>query len=342
MQTQTRQPVSASRPPLSQATRYARLRTLIESIAAMYIVALLTGYALIKILQSQFANRLDPFQTELRLAEFSRSSLFWITYAQAPMYETLLGLIEAACVLLVFFRRTRPIGAVLTLAVMSNLAAMNAYFDISAKLNAFSLAGAALILVLLFMPTYRRWIDARAEAQGRFAFGAGARKVGLVLKTLALVVPTVNGLVLLKTLISPLASPGVLYGKWLVEDVDGTVPSANGVAPLAPSAIVMFNKMGVLAVRSGESMHFGRYVEHDSTAIIELALYRITNEDRIQLPPPGRFEERARALAAFPLGYQLPGSFERLSDDHLVLQLMNSGEPLRLSLRRFPDRIPLR
>lgn len=342
MHTQTRQPVSASTPPVPQATRHARLRTLIEAVAAMYIVAMLNLYAISKLLQSQFANRLDPYQTELRLAEFSRSGLFWITYGQAPMYETLLGLIEAACVLLVFFRRTRPVGAVLTLAVMSNVAAMNVYFDISARFNAFSLALAALILVLLFMPTYRRWIDSRAEAQGRFAFGDRVRKVGLVLKTLALVVPTVGSLILLNVFLWPLMSTGSLYGKWLVEGVDGTVPSANGVAPLAPSAVVMFNKMGVLAVRSGELFHFGRYVEQDSTAVVELALYRISGEDYDTLPPPGRSEERARALAAFPLGYQLSGSFERVSDDHLVLHLKNGKEPLLLSLRRLPDRILLR
>ena len=67
MHTQPGQPVSASPLPVSQASRYARLRTLIEAVAAMYIVALLTIYGLAKILPSQFANRLDPFQTELRL-----------------------------------------------------------------------------------------------------------------------------------------------------------------------------------------------------------------------------------------------------------------------------------
>jgi hypothetical protein len=98
--------------------------------------------------------------------------------------------------------------------------------------------------------------------------------------------------------------------------------------------------MGVLAVRSGESLHFGRYAEHDSTSVVELAMYRVTYADH--LPPPGRFEERASALAAFPLGYQLTGSFERDSDDHIVLHLMNGQDPLVLSLRKLPDRIPLR
>lgn len=342
MFTSARQSVSAPPRPVLQESRHARLRTLVESITAMYIVAMLSGYALIKIAQSQFTNRLGPYLTELRIAEFDRSGLLWVTYAQAPMYETLLGLIEATCVLLVFFRRTRPIGAVLTLAVMSNVAAMNVYFDITAKFNAFSLAVAALVLTVLFAPTYRHWLDSSTEARRRFALGERARRVGLVLKTIVLVVPVVSSVILLNTVIRPLMSTGALYGKWQVESVDGAMPSSNGVAPLAARAIVMFDKMGVLAVRSGELFHLGRYVAQESGSGVELAMYRIAVADRHRLPPPGRFEERARALAEFPLGYQVAGSFERLSEDRMILRLTSGQGPLRLSLRRLPDRIPAR
>ncbi|MGI9140313.1 MAG: hypothetical protein ACR2GJ_04290 [Gemmatimonadaceae bacterium] len=51
----------------------------------------------------------------------------------------MLGVIEAVCVMLVFFRRTRPLGALLTLAVMPNVAAMNLAFGTGATFNAVTL-----------------------------------------------------------------------------------------------------------------------------------------------------------------------------------------------------------
>lgn len=336
MLTQQEQPVGSAAASGRQMTRRARVRTLIEAVAALYIVFMLTGYAVLKIFQSQFANRMDPYLTEMVVGEFDRASLFWMTYAHAPMYETFLGLIEAVCVVLVFFRRTRPIGALMTLAVMSNVAAMNVYFDISAKFNAVSLAVAALVLVVLFVPTYKHWIDTRETASARFAFDGRTRKIGLTLKTLALVLATVMGVIGL-TMVRPLASTGALYGKWIIEGVDGELESENGVAPLAPGSIVMFNRMNVLAVRTGESFHFGRYLEQDSASAIEIWMYQVSRADRHQLPPPGRYEERARALAAYPLGYQLSGSFERLGDERVALRLASGDQPSQVMLRKAPD-----
>jgi hypothetical protein len=323
-------------PSVQTVSRRARIRTLTEAFFAMYIVAMLTGYAIIKIFQSQFANRFDPYLTELPLSEFRAASLFWITYAQAPMYETMLGLIEATCVLLVFFRRTRPIGALLTLAVMSNVAAMNYYFDISAKFNAFSLVFAALVLVVLFAPTYTRWIASRGDTSVRFAFGERVSKIGLGIKTFIILVAVILTFVLLTTSIWPLSPSGNLYGKWVVEAVEGEAVGAHGVAPLATGSVVMFNKMNVLAIRSGELFHFGRYIERDSMSELDLWMYRVSTDERRRLPPPGRFDERARALATYPLGYQLSGTFEQLSGDQVALRFDVGGEPLQVLLRKAP------
>ncbi|MEO5588412.1 MAG: hypothetical protein ABIS03_02410 [Gemmatimonadaceae bacterium] len=104
----------------------SRSKRIIEGVLAMYIVVMLTGYAIGKIFQSQFANRLEPYRYEQRASEFSTEGLFWFTYGHAPVYETMLGLVEALCVILIFFRRTRPIGALLPLAVMSNVARLRA------------------------------------------------------------------------------------------------------------------------------------------------------------------------------------------------------------------------
>jgi hypothetical protein len=120
----------------------------VEGAASVNILLVLSGYAFAKIVQSQFANRGDPYKAEIRVGDLPSVELLWALYARAPMYETMLGVIEAVCVMLVFFRRTRPLGALLTLAVMSNVAAMNLAFGIGATFNAVTLAIAAAVRII--------------------------------------------------------------------------------------------------------------------------------------------------------------------------------------------------
>jgi hypothetical protein len=305
----------------------------------MYIVLLLTGYAVQKLLQAQFANRAEPWRDELRVGQLPDAGLFWAVYGRAPVYETLLGASEALCVVLVLFRATRPFGALLTLAVMANVTAMNVSFGIGAVFNAASATVAALVLVVRFLPVYRQWLAVSIDRSSHVPFGPRLRRLGVGAQSLALLLAITSALVIWARLIRPMErARGVLYGRWAV--VSGDVPSAAGVAPLRPGSIVMFNRLQVLAVRWGDLLHFGRYVEDDASSRLELSMHRVSFDDGLTLPPPGRLEERARALRARPLGYALRGSFSRTSDEQIVLRFPRGADvpPLEVVLRRQPPR----
>ncbi len=314
--------------------RFARVKRVAEAILAMYMALQLTPYAIGKIFQTQFANRLEPYRSELRVSDFSTEGLFWYTYGHAPVYETLLGLTEALCVVLLFFRRTRPIGALLSLAVMSNVAAMNIFFDISAKFNSIALAVAALLLVILFLPTYKKWIDTFAQDMTDTALSRRALKAGMILKTVLLTLAVAGSMGLTMWIRSSLASSNALFGRWEVAAIRGTLPSSNNVAPLVPGTVVMFNRLNVLAVRSGELFDFGSYAENDASSTIDLSLRRVSRKESLELPPPGQREARAAALMKYPLGYHLAGKFN-ITGETATLDLSTAGQPVSVVLKRM-------
>lgn len=312
----------------------AVLRALLEGLSVAYIIVMLSGYAFIKIVQSQFANRTDPYKAAMRVGELPSVELLWALYARAPMYETMLGLIEALCVLLIFFRRTRPVGALLTLASMVNVAAMNLAFGIGATFNAVTLAVAAVVLCILYYPVYRQWLSTAHTSH--ISFGRNWDRAALALKTLLIIgaVTSTGGIWL--NLIRPLAAMrGDLYGSWRVESIEGTAPGQNGVAPLGPGQVIMLNKMNVLAVRSGDDFRFGRYEENDEQRTLDLSLYPITAEQLDELPPPGKLAERRKALDGHPVGYSVHGTIERPAVDRAIARFRASDSSVFVThLRR--------
>jgi hypothetical protein len=300
----------------------------------MYMALQLTPYAIGKIFQTQFANRLEPYRSELRVSDFSTEGLFWYTYGHAPVYETLLGLIEALCVVLLFFRRTRPIGALLSLAVMSNVAAMNIFFDISAKFNSIALAVAALILVVLFAPVYRSWIATFAAHANDASLSPRALKAGLILKSVLMLLAIAGSIGLTVWIRSSLRASNALFGRWLVVSVTGGPTASVGVARIEPGTVVTFNRLNVLAIRSGELFDFGSYVENDASSTVDLSLRRLSQKESLELPPPGQREARAKALAKYPLAYRYSGQFER-AGDRATLNLRDGSQPIGVSLRKM-------
>jgi hypothetical protein len=303
----------------------ARARFVVEGLAVAYIVVLLTPYAFGKIVQSQFSNRADPYKSEIRVGDLSSIELMWDLYGRAPLYETMLGGIEALCILLVFFRRTRPIGALLTLATMANVTAMNLAFGIGATFNAATLAIAALLLCVLYFPVYREWLS--IPEMPAVPLSRNWSRAALAMKSLLLLISLAGAIGIWANVIRPLtAMRGDLYGRWKVESLEGNPPGGNGVEPLAAGQVIMLNKMNVLAVRTGDDFRFGDYHEDDQKRTLDLSVYRITEDDLEKLPPPGRLAERRKALITYPLGYALHGQIERLATNRAIARFKSGGD----------------
>jgi hypothetical protein len=82
------------------------------------------------------------------LGEFSPMALLWVFMGAAPWYTTFTGVIEVIGGLLLLFRATTTLGALVVCASMANVVALDMSFDVPVKLGALHmlLAGAALLL----------------------------------------------------------------------------------------------------------------------------------------------------------------------------------------------------
>jgi hypothetical protein len=117
-----------------------------------YSIALgLASYAIAKLLPQQFPP-LSPIALERRVGELSPMALLWQFMEYSRPYAFFGGVMEAVVVLLLCFRRTATLGAVLCLAVMSNVAAMNWFYDVPVKLYATMTVVSAAVIVLYDLP----------------------------------------------------------------------------------------------------------------------------------------------------------------------------------------------
>lgn len=113
-----------------------------------YGIALgLMGYAIAKIVPLQFPA-LEPLSLERRLGELPPMALLWDFMRYSRPYNFFGGFMELAVVVLLCFRRTTTLGALLCLAVMTNVAILNYAYGVPVKLYATMIVASAAVLVL--------------------------------------------------------------------------------------------------------------------------------------------------------------------------------------------------
>ena len=117
-----------------------------------YSIALgLASYAISKILPIQFPP-LSPRTLQLRVGDLSPMSLLWTFMEYSRPYAFFGGLMECVAVLLLCFRRTATLGALVCLAVMTNVALLNYAYGVPVKLYATMITLSAAVLVLYDLP----------------------------------------------------------------------------------------------------------------------------------------------------------------------------------------------
>lgn len=113
-----------------------------------YSIALgLASYAVAKLYPQQFPP-LTPPDLEARVGELSPMGLLWTFMRYSPVYSTIAGVMELTVVVLLCFRRTATLGALLCVPVMLNVMLMNLCFNVVVKLYATMTVVSALVLVL--------------------------------------------------------------------------------------------------------------------------------------------------------------------------------------------------
>lgn len=171
-------------------TQYAKAHDLLRVYLRYVLAVAMLGYGLAKVFKSQF-----PFPSPERLmeplGEFSPMGLLWTFMGYSPGYNLFTGGAEVLGGVLLFFRRTTSLGAMVVIGVMANVVALNFFYDVPVKLYSSHLV---LMAVFLLLPDVRRLLDvllfnrptAPVEQRTPFTLSQREARGVVVLKTLFL------------------------------------------------------------------------------------------------------------------------------------------------------------
>lgn len=117
-----------------------------------YSIALgLASYGIAKLLPIQF-RPLQPFVLGQRVGDLSPMALLWTFMGYSRPYAFFGGLMECLAVVLLCFRRTATLGALVGVAVMTNVALLNYAYGVPVKLYSTMMVLSAAVLVLYDAP----------------------------------------------------------------------------------------------------------------------------------------------------------------------------------------------
>jgi uncharacterized membrane protein YphA (DoxX/SURF4 family) len=136
-------------------TEYVKAHDLLRVFVRYVLATTMLSYGLAKVFKSQF-----PFPSPERmvqpLGEFSPMGLLWTFMGYSPGYNLFTGGAEMLGGLLLLFRRTTSLGALVVIGVMTNVVALNFFYDVPVKLYSSHLL---LMAVFLLLPDLRRLLD---------------------------------------------------------------------------------------------------------------------------------------------------------------------------------------
>lgn len=308
----------------------------------VYLGLVMLSYGLVKIIPTQFP---PPGLTRL-LQTYGSSSpmgLVWTWMGLSPAYEIFTGLAEAVPACLLFFRRTRLLGALLASMVLTNVVLLNYAFDVPVKLFSSHLLAMALALVLLDAGRLadfflRQQPVAPAPPQRLFVsrrLDLAATAVGVLLVG-SFVVRTVSAQ------LDAYHQWGAGRPKpeiWGIHDVESFRADGQEL-PALLSDEVRWRALVVdraLPVKWGELERPGRIaVQHMDGTISYHAVELDEAADTLTLIPEGH-DSLAAARAA---GAEIPGvlRYERSGDGRMVVRGSFEGRQIEVELHeRAPD-----
>jgi hypothetical protein len=124
-------------------TPYAWLRLLVRFTLAFTMLS----YGFVKVFPLQFGTPALSQLTET-YGESSPMGLLWTFMGASTPYTIFAGMAEATAGLLLLFRRTTALGALLAVGVLSNIVALNFCYDVPVKLYSSHLLAMALFLLI--------------------------------------------------------------------------------------------------------------------------------------------------------------------------------------------------
>jgi hypothetical protein len=206
-------------------TSYAALHHWLRAYVRFFLATAMFDYGAVKVIQAQFSA---PTLTRLLqpIGTLSPMGLLWTFMGASRAYNVFTGMGEMLGGLLLTARRTASLGALVCIAVMSNVAMMNFTYDVPVKLFSLHLLAMAVFILL---PDLRRLADVlvfnrpapaaelHPQLPARWRLWAPAARSAFVLALLVLALLPAHQMRQARTMRSP------FRGIWTVEEfaVDG-------------------------------------------------------------------------------------------------------------------------
>jgi hypothetical protein len=157
-------------------------------------------YGIVKVFPSQFGT-ITSYRLYQQLGDMSPMGLLWTFMAHSTSYQFFAGLMECLGGALLLFRKTRLLGALISVGVMVNVFALNMCYDVPVKLYSFLLV---LMALYLTAPDFKQLLNffilqkpttVPPQYQPSFSDKKGY-KIGRIVLKLALILGLVTPLVL--------------------------------------------------------------------------------------------------------------------------------------------------
>ena len=139
-------------------THYRGLQAGLRVYVRYSLAAIMIGYGLAKVFKSQFPSA-EPATLITRIGDQSPMGLLWTMMGFSPAYNVFTGGAECVGGLLLLWRRTTSVGAIVSFGVMLQVFMLNMCFDVPVKLFSFHLL---VFSAFLLAPDAKRLFDAVA------------------------------------------------------------------------------------------------------------------------------------------------------------------------------------
>ena len=125
-----------------------------------YLILQLCKYGADKIFTKQFYNP-EPNILYSRFGNLDPDILYWSTIGSSPGYTIFLGTAELLAAILLLVRKTRPLGALISIGLMVNIVAINFGYNISVKLFSLLLLILSIYIASPFLKNYTVLVGGR-------------------------------------------------------------------------------------------------------------------------------------------------------------------------------------
>jgi len=214
-----------------QRHSYIKLKYILQTVLRFFLAYIITQYGAAKILDVQFSPNLGSMATTV--ADMHPMTVAWTFFGYSFGYELFIGCSQILAAILLLFRKTATLGAILMVTIMSNIVFVNFAFDVCVKFFSCSYLAMSIYLLVDDAPRLTNLLLVNKTAEKRTYPQLFQKKtaqkllatLGILAGIFAIAYPMLDTMRLKTKYRVGQHSP--LYGVWAVDSLHHSLDTAN-------------------------------------------------------------------------------------------------------------------